>query len=590
MLTGWVGLHLFLLAVLKSGGRIEGWHAVVWILATFLGMWIGLSGRREVEKEQGRKEGGRRTENGGWWAAGGRRWVAAGVLTGIGLALPIFFSWVMGHFTDFSWDGMTSRGITVRNLMIGHPGMNELALGHVTAGFLAKLTGNWQGGKAINLTLTFVSFCYAMGCLQALGFQGWRQLCLALLTALNPVAVYQISCFQIDGHVASLFTCLAFAAVGIWGRPASDPRGWMGFLTAFLSLSCAKNSGIFYAITILILLMAFLLCFRELQPRPKTIICFSLLALLVTGLATHQFAGFGQLNSERLKLVSDIRSAGFGVGGGAAKVHGFLDLPRPAIFVASVFSMTEVLPEEIRLKPPFAMTRRELRVFEELTPDPRAGGFGPQFSGAMLLAGIGCTALLLLCQPIYGPGLFLALTAILSSYFSQLWWARWTPQNWLILIGMLMTLVHAGWDREAMRRGEGAHVLRATAFTRWIQAVAVLALAATSFNVALVFIYYGVGMVRQENVLKRQIEFAKSLGQPISIHLKPNHDGSYFLASELWFADKGYRVTRLEDLPPKPRIKLNMTETFFALPANWRSHLQDPGDEALFRKRRLIED
>jgi hypothetical protein len=33
-----------------------------------------------------------------------------------------------------------------------------------------------------------------------------------------------------------------------------------------------------------------------------------------------------------------------------------------------------------------------------------------------------------------------------------------------------------------------------------------LALAATAFNVALVSIYYGVGMVRQENILNRQME------------------------------------------------------------------------------------
>jgi len=642
MLTGWVVLDLFLLAVLRAGGTVQIWHGVVWVTATFFGMWIVTGGQRT--EDGGRAEGagirimmkmkevlglrteglgtkslvggGRQAEDGGRAEGagmrirmkmkevlglrteglgtkslvGGGRWVEAGVLTGIGLALPILLSWVMGHFTDMSWDGMTSRGITVRNLMIGQPALNELSLGHVTGGFLAKLSDNWQAGKGINLTLLWISLCYALGGLRDLGFQRWRLVTLACLAALNPVVIYQISCFQIDGHVASLFTCLAFAALGVWSGSTGHLSGWLGLFAAFFSLSLAKNSGIFYAITILIVLAGFLICSRDLQPRLKKIFIFSLLAFLVVGLMAQQFAGLGQLNSDRLKLVADIRTPGFGVGDGASKVREYLQMSRPTIFAASAFAMTEVIPEEIRLKLPFAMTRRELRVFEELTPDPRAGGFGPQFSGAMLLAGIGCCALLLWRQPIYFPGLFLVLAAVLSSYFSQLWWARWTPQNWLILIGMLMTLVHAGWNGEAVWRGQGAHVLRAQAFTRWIQAVTVLAITATAFNVALVTTYYGVGMVRQENVLNRQIKLAKNLGELVPIYLPPNHDGSHFLASELWFTEHGLQVRRLDAEPGRPRMKINKTNTRFPLPQDWRHYLKDPKDEALFRKRGCVED
>ena len=34
MLTGWVCLYLFLVYVLTHGGKIQGWHAGVWVLAT----------------------------------------------------------------------------------------------------------------------------------------------------------------------------------------------------------------------------------------------------------------------------------------------------------------------------------------------------------------------------------------------------------------------------------------------------------------------------------------------------------------------------------------------------------------------------
>ena len=48
MLTGWVCLYLFLVYVLTHGGKIQGWHAGIWILATFVGTMLvqGYKGAR----------------------------------------------------------------------------------------------------------------------------------------------------------------------------------------------------------------------------------------------------------------------------------------------------------------------------------------------------------------------------------------------------------------------------------------------------------------------------------------------------------------------------------------------------------------
>lgn len=89
------------------------------------------------------------------------------------------------------------------------------------------------------------------------------------------------------------------------------------------------------------------------------------------------------------------------------------------------------------------MQRRELRVFEDLTPDPRAGGFGPLFSTALLLGGIGCCILIWKRHFAYLPGWFVLIAAVASSFGSQVWWARWTPQNWLIVVALLMTILAA---------------------------------------------------------------------------------------------------------------------------------------------------
>jgi hypothetical protein len=152
ILTGWTCLYLFIVYVLTHGGMIQGWHAGVWVLATFLGTWL-------VARGQGVEDGGQISKDGNRWSVVGGRWLDATILTGVGVALPLLFSWILGHFTDFSWDGMTSRGLTVRNLMMGEEPPNAYPFGHVLGGFLAHITGNWQAGKGINLVLIWISFC-----------------------------------------------------------------------------------------------------------------------------------------------------------------------------------------------------------------------------------------------------------------------------------------------------------------------------------------------------------------------------------------------------------------------------------------------
>ena len=271
MLTGWVCLYLFLVYVLTHGGKIQGWHAGVWVLTTFLGTWIVArgqmaGGRGQISEGGGRKpEGeGQKTEDGGRSTESkhppsGIRHLASdlwhqirisGALTCLALILPLAFSWVLGHFTDFSWDGMTSRGITVRHLMMGDPSLNAYPFGHVLAGFLAHITGNWQAGKGINLTLIWICFCFIFPTLQLLNFSGWRLWFLSTVTALSPVAVYQISCFQIDGHVVSLITCLLFSMLRILASGPIRLDGVLALVAAFAASASSKTSGVFYAIII----------------------------------------------------------------------------------------------------------------------------------------------------------------------------------------------------------------------------------------------------------------------------------------------------------------------------------------------------
>ena len=590
MLTGWTCLYLFIVYVLTHGGMIQGWHAGVRVLATFLGTWVVARGQGVEDGGQMSEGGGRKTEGEGQKTEDGGRSTESirhlasdlwhqirisGALTCLALILPLVFSWVLGHFTDFSWDGMTMRGITVRNLMRGEPTLNGYPLGNVLAGFLANITNNWQAGKGINLVLIWISFCYVFSSLEILKFKSISVWFLSIITALSPVAVYQISSFQIDGHVASLTTCFIFLMLRIFMSETVKAESILFVLATGIALFTAKTSGVFYSLIIL----GIFVVFQLINNRSKKEILLILIGSIVfaaIGFSMRKAAFREPLDLARLQSLTNIGTPGFGVGGGASSVPELTKMNRLEQFFLSAASFTEIMPTAPNLKPVFWMQRRELRVFEDLTPDPRAGGFGPLFSTALLLGGIGCCILIWKRHFAYLPGWFVFVATVASSFGSQVWWARWTPQNWLIVIALLMT------------------ILAVPAEGKTFRGVRALAVLAAGLNVILITFYYFVGMGRQENILNRQIQLAADLGNPVPIYIeiiKDEHSaGSSFKATEWWFVDRGIPIIKLEKQPDRPRMRIHKSATYIPLPTGWKSSLKEFKDEKLLWERNLIEE
>jgi hypothetical protein len=84
------------------------------------------------------------------------------------------------------------------------------------------------------------------------------------------------------------------------------------------------------------------------------------------------------------------------------------------------------------------------------------------------------------------------------------------------------------------------------------------------------------------------------LKTPVPLHIpvisEGHSAGASFLASEFWFVDRGVPVTKLEQAPARPRMKICKTETRVPLPPDWKLSLKDPKHEEMFRKKGLIED
>lgn len=480
---------------------------------------------------------------------------------------------ISGPFHDFSWDGMTSRALQVRWMAEGFPAREipTMNFGHVLSAYLLETTGNWNAGKAVNLLLMVACFCLVAASLIESGCRFARGL--ALLITLNPVAICQISTFQVDGHVASLLSILIVSLAGILqgGRFAAPAA--TAALLATVGLTLAKNSGIFYA-GLVLGIFAVTLAIRTRSWKPLGLVAGLLaMVMVVFGFALRQSMNYGALTLEYVRKATSSRGVGYGFtpGSGASQVEEYGRSSKLKQFLASNFSYTESIPDRIKWKPPFWMIRREIRVFEELTPDPRSGGFGPLY-GTALLTGWATLVLALVSGRLRPPwhAWFATVAVVATSFPTQVWWARWVPQLWfLVLVPFLLLADPANRPKTgpAIRLG------------------AILTLVVLAINLGTILLYYGLGMVRKEKILRTQFEFLARLPQPISVHVPK------FTANKYWLEDEGLACRWLEAEAPRPRMKLvKTTHTKIELPGDWRNRLRDPRTEEILRKAGLVED
>lgn len=566
MLCGLGVLYLTTLGLFALGIPITPWHGLVFPAAAGLTSFFALSG--QITKRCRSATGILLVQL-----------VLCGVLTGIASRLD-----------ELSVDGMRLRIEPVINLMAGwnlikdpefsdratleekYPflkgGNNyQASAGTILAGYLACLTGEVNAGKAITPILGLAAFGIAFGGLSGLVLPAGWAVALAILAAMNPVLIYQSSSYYIDGHVAALFTTTLFTGLRLL-ISRRDLSGIAAFFISLVLLGTAKTSGIFYG-GILFFLVGLIWVFQH----PKKILALGLLGCIFLGtsailISLRQQGGFAKISTNYL-----LSAMAFDEGNNEHSFRKWVpglaadDKPnRIQVFFRSHFAPTAVLAEKkVFIKFPFWFSRPELAIYEDLSPQPYVGGFGPLYGAFFVLSAL--SLLLLRSRP--PPASWLPLiSSVTTVYFSQLWWARWTPQAWLIPFGILLPVICS---LQGMPSGK-----------KWI--LPLLALFAGLLNSVLILAFYTSGCIQTHKTLESQLAYLKTLPKPLSVYM-PDYPSNRIL-----FIRDNMAFENIPQAPPRPRLKLHRTSTLVALPSG-----ADPQTEvgpfvwANWKKRKLIE-
>lgn len=365
--------------------------------------------------------------------------------------LILSFMYISGLFYDISYDGQVYHQEAV-NQLVHHwnPFQEYLSkekshsaalLNHYAKGpwiyeaALYTVTGQMEQSKVFNFLLIIISFLLTLSTMKQCGrFSDKQAIFFSMLMALNPVSIYQSLSFYIDGQMASLLLCL----VALSYRLVTHYDGVVGcsFVMSIALTVNIKFTGVAYVITCIGLAGCWLWLLKH-KHLYGNLIKTSIIGLYVgicvigynpyitnTVYYGHPFYPLYGAGPKTMDIMTSNSPQGFMQMNSLEK-----------LYIASFSTSTNDFDrEEPILKMPFTVTAQELKPFV-YGADIRIGGFGPWFSGMLVLASVILVMMLLFPNQYRWYGIGLMVSVVISVLINpESWWARYVPQFWLVPI------------------------------------------------------------------------------------------------------------------------------------------------------------
>lgn len=394
--------------------------------------------------------------------------VLALCVMGFGLAFSAFYF-------DLSWDGQWYHQTGIYALAsdwnpltdpmraFPQPPSTELWVRHYPKGtwyvaaaiFDAAHRIEW--GKCINILSWAAMGLAAFAAALDYDISRGRSAAIAVVMALNPVVMSEITTYMVDGVMISFLVVVAAALFSLFRRPRSAVIS-IGLMAAIVSIN-AKFTGLVF-LCILLAAGGLWCAWRE----RKWLLPYSGLSLLGLFLGVcvwgynpyvtntlHRHNPFYPLSGNAtFPSLDDQGKQGIEL---YETPKNFLPYNRFSRLFLATFGQPGNQPyhkePDARLMWPFAARWGDLFYYHY--HETRVAGFGPWFSGALLLS-LGLTVWALLrCTSGRATMILTALT-ILASLISSpyFWWARYGPQLWLLPILPAILIFRAATSRWAV--------------------------------------------------------------------------------------------------------------------------------------------
>lgn len=344
----------------------------------------------------------------------------------------------------------------------------------IFAASVYSLTGKLEYGKVYTLVGMLMLFCLSEPVFRK-KFSRNQSIFLALVISVNPVAAAQCDTFYVDGFLQIIFFVLALSL--LWYDINPDPEENHLFLSiiwsAMLICSAVKFTGLLYGgIFCFGNYLIYLFLHREKNFRKMnqklfwSYVLLAVLCVFLAGLPTYvvNFIRHGNPVYPLLGGGIDIMTPLSPFSSGNRVEHLFL----------SVFSKVDHFSSKsgqvVQLKIPFTFLYDEIRFLKYC--DVKLSGFGPFFSGALLLsAGLSVLSLKRFRKtPLSGAILGnMALCLLLTFAVKESWWARYAPYLYLLVfLGLISGIGQKRVPKAIADTGLAALLLSSIAFGAYL--------------------------------------------------------------------------------------------------------------------------
>jgi hypothetical protein len=322
----------------------------------------------------------------------------------------------------------------------------------IVAAAAYRATGLLEATKVFGLLYLLAVYLLAATFLTRMGLSRVWSHALALTAALNPVALYQLPSFFVDGQLASLCALLILLSLDYLHR--SRLQTLLLLALCVVLLVNIKFTGLVYAAVIGSAFTVVALLRRRYVEGGRYVatgMASLLLASAVIGYQPYLTNLISKGNPfypavARDKAATEATEGQFELWAPAE----FLGMSRTEKLLRSLFARSSAAKSMPEWKIPFTVSKSEMYIF--FNTEPRYGGFGP-FFGAILAATL---FLYILAAGATKAGLWKAGAGIAALVMlsvmpnPEAWWARLAPQLWLVPVILIAALAAGAshWPRK----------------------------------------------------------------------------------------------------------------------------------------------